>query len=139
VCRWYARNTGVAFSRGSGVGAIIVPIVLVIALISWTARNEFRQPGGPSKWAPLGYGLILGGAFGNVVDRLFRGDKWGRGAVVDMVDVGWWPVFNLADAALCVGVVLTLISLATSPQRKSHSIDRDDGLDPSNAQQQETR
>jgi signal peptidase II len=114
----HARNTGVAFSKGSGVGAIILPIIVVIGLISWTARNEFRQEGGPNRWAPLGYGLILGGAFGNVIDRLFRDQRWGRGAVVDMIDVGWWPVFNIADAALSVGVVLTLLTLVSSPRRK---------------------
>ncbi len=107
----HARNTGVAFSKGSGMAGIIIPILLVIGVISWTARNEFRQPGGPHRWAPLAYGLILGGAFGNVIDRLFRGAGWGKGAVVDMVDVGFWPVFNVADAALSIGVVLTLFTV----------------------------
>jgi signal peptidase II len=107
----HARNTGVAFSQGKGIGAIIVPIVVVIGLVGWTAWSEFRQPSGPRRWAPLGYGLILGGALGNIVDRLFRAEGWGKGAVIDMVDVGFWPVFNLADAALCVGVGITLVTL----------------------------
>jgi signal peptidase II len=110
----HGRNTGVAFSKGAGMAGIIVPILLVVALIAWTARNEFRQPGGPHRWAPLAYGLILGGAFGNLIDRIFRGPGWGKGAVVDMIDVGFWPVFNVADAALSVGVVITLLTLMRS-------------------------
>jgi signal peptidase II len=127
----HARNTGVAFSKGDGVAAIIVPILLVIAVIGWTARKELRQPEGANKWAVLGYGLILGGAFGNVVDRLFRSKGWGRGAVVDMIDVGWWPIFNVADAALSIGVVLTLFTLMQTP-RKGKTMKRSE---PSNAQE----
>ena len=112
----HARNTGVAFSQGSGVAGIIVPILAVIGLLVWTARSEFKQPGGPRKGAPVAYGLILGGALGNVIDRLFRGAGWGKGAVVDMVDVGFWPIFNVADAALCIGVVLVIVSLLRSPK-----------------------
>jgi signal peptidase II len=107
----HARNTGVAFNKGTGMAGIIVPILLVVGLIAWTARNEFRQPGGPHRWAPLAYGLILGGAFGNLIDRIFRGPGWGKGAVIDMIDVSFWPVFNVADAALSVGVVITLLTL----------------------------
>jgi signal peptidase II len=117
----HARNTGVAFSKGGGMAGIIIPILVVIGVISWTARNEFRQPGGPHRWAPLAYGLILGGAFGNVIDRLFRGAGWGKGAVVDMIEaVTWWPVFNVADAALSIGVVLTLITVMRG--RKTHAV-----------------
>ncbi len=107
----HARNTGVAFSQGRGMAGIIVPILVVIGLIAWSARTDFNQPGGPRRSAAVGYGLILGGALGNVIDRLCRGAGWGRGAVIDMVDVGFWPVFNLADAALCIGVGITLLSL----------------------------
>jgi signal peptidase II len=113
----HARNTGVAFSQGRGVAGIIIPIFAVIGLLVWTARSEFKQSGGPRKWAPTAYGLILGGALGNVLDRLFRGARWGKGAVVDMVDVGFWPIFNLADAALCVGVVLVIVSLLRTPNK----------------------
>ncbi len=49
-----------------------------------------------------GLGLAVGGAAGNLVDRLYRG------AVVDFIDLGWWPVFNLADAAIVVGAALAL-------------------------------
>lgn len=55
----------------------------------------------------LGLGLIQGGAIGNVVDRLFRdGDGFLGGAVIDFLEIGdWWPVFNIADAAIVVGAI----------------------------------
>ena len=60
-----------------------------------------------------GSGILLGGALGNLIDRAFRaGDGFLGGRVVDMVDLQWWPVFNVADAALWVGIgVLVLDSL----------------------------
>ncbi len=56
-------------------------------------------------------GIILGGALGNLTDRAFRsGDGFLGGRVVDMVDLQWWPVFNLADSALWVGVGVLLLA-----------------------------
>ena len=52
----------------------------------------------------VGIGLVIGGAIGNVLDRLFRaGDGFLGGAVVDFIDLQWWPVFNVADMAITVG------------------------------------
>jgi signal peptidase II len=64
-------------------------------------------------WA-VALGLILGGALGNLVDRLFRAPGFGRGHVVDWISVfsddgHIWPVFNLADSAICCGAVLAAI------------------------------
>jgi signal peptidase II len=101
-----ARNTGIAFSKGAGFAGVIIPVLAVTALISWVALKEFRTS--PRRITTIAYGLILGGAWGNIIDRMFRDRRWGRGAVVDMVDVGWWPVFNVADAALTVGVVTVI-------------------------------
>ena len=104
-------NTGMAFSQGSGspvVGWIVG--VVVIALAVWVLRTLWRRPG--SSGAPtVGYGAalgaLLGGALGNKIDRLVRNN----GAVVDFVDVGFWPVFNVADASLSVAcVALVLLS-----------------------------
>lgn len=62
---------------------------------------------------PLGatsVGLIAGGAVGNLIDRAFRGDDgFLQGAVVDFIDLQWWPVFNIADAAIVVGAVLLVV------------------------------
>ena len=54
-------------------------------------------------------GLVLGGAVGNLVDRVFRSPGFGRGSVIDFVDLRWWPVFNVADAAITVGCVLLVL------------------------------
>ena len=52
-------------------------------------------------WGLVALGLIVGGALGNLVDRAFRGDAgFLQGAVVDFIDVQWWPVFNVADMAV---------------------------------------
>jgi signal peptidase II len=99
-------NDRAAFSLGgSGNTTLIASIglVLVVALVTMGMRAERRG------WA-LGLGIVLGGALGNLVDRAFRaGDGILGGRVVDMVDLQWWPVFNLADAALWVGIGVLLV------------------------------
>ena len=57
----------------------------------------------------LAMGLVLGGAVGNLADRIFRDPGLLRGAVVDFVDLRVWPVFNLADAAITCGCILLLV------------------------------
>jgi signal peptidase II len=100
-----AFNTGMAFSQGDGFGPFIpiLAITVVAALLMAVGRST-------SRWFTLGVGLIVGGSLGNVVDRLFRGDGWLDGAVVDFIDVQWWPVFNIADACIVVGAGLLLLT-----------------------------
>ena len=89
-------NTGAAFSRGEGLGPLLSLLVLVVLvlLVRQGARTEDRV-------ALLAVGAIVGGAIGNLADRAFRaGDGFLGGAVVDFVDLQWWPVFNLADATI---------------------------------------
>lgn len=96
-------NSGVAFSIGEGHPAVVV--VLAAALIGglvWAVAKP--QPMG----SVIGLGLILGGALGNLADRLFR--PLG-GAVVDFIATGFWPTFNLADASIVVGCGLVLVEL----------------------------
>ncbi len=59
-----------------------------------------------SPWWALGLGLVLGGALGNLIDRLFRSPGPLQGHVVDFVSVGWWPVFNVADSSIVCGAIL---------------------------------
>ena len=59
---------------------------------------------------PLAVGLIVGGALGNITDRLLRGEGWLRGGVVDFIDVQWWPIFNVADIAVTTGGALLLLT-----------------------------
>jgi signal peptidase II len=99
-------NDRAAFSLGFGstTAIALVGCALVAGLVWMGVRAEQRT------WA-LGLGIILGGALGNLADRAFRaGDGFLGGRVVDMVDLQWWPVFNLADAALWVGIGVLLLA-----------------------------
>ena len=105
----HAKNTGVAFSLGRGSSAIVIPILVLTVVLALVIKREFSRPlddpAAPGRLSVIAFSLIIGGALGNIVDRLFRAPGWGRGAVVDFVDVGFWPVFNIADSALVVGVI----------------------------------
>ena len=91
-------NSGMAFSQGQGVGRIIgvLAIGVVIGLLM-----SLRKP--MSMMTVIGTGLLIGGACGNILDRMFRGDGWMSGAVVDFIDLQWFPVFNVADSAVTIG------------------------------------
>ena len=97
-------NSGMAFSQGKGLGPLIAIVgVVVVAYLLVGLRRDTRSG------AAL-VGFVAGGAAGNIVDRAFRGDAWLRGSVVDFIDLQWWPIFNVADAAICVGGVLLVLS-----------------------------
>jgi signal peptidase II len=101
-------NSGMAFSRGQGLGPIIgvVAFVVVIVLVGSLARTA-------TGFARVAVGLVIGGAVGNLCDRLFRsGGGFLRGRVIDFIDLQWWPVFNTADAAIVIGGVLLFLASA---------------------------
>lgn len=108
-----AHNTGTAFSllSGRGVGpAIALAAVVVVVVILRTLRTI------KGRTAAIASGLVIGGAIGNLSDRLFRSHGgFLQGAVVDWINFQWWPVFNLADAAICVGAVLLAIVAVFAP------------------------
>jgi signal peptidase II len=111
------RNGGAAFSFGSGF-TWVFPLITaaVIGWILWTARRLRSVP-----WA-IALGLVLGGALGNLADRLFRAPGVFRGHVVDMISLfapsgAGFAVFNIADSCLTVGVVLALLLEVTGRQR----------------------
>ena len=90
------RNSGVAFGQLQN-GGVIVSVVIAIALtavVVFFARNARR----PLVWLPTG--MLLGGAMGNITDRVREG------AVVDFLKLPHWPAFNLADASITTGVVI---------------------------------
>jgi signal peptidase II len=102
-------NTGAAFSLLSGAGGwqrwlfIVLAIVITVVLALWLRR---ASPG--DRWLVVGLSLVLGGALGNLWDRLTVG------AVVDFIDVHYldwhWPAFNVADSAICIGAVMLIVS-----------------------------
>ncbi len=100
-----AFNKGMAFSQATGAGPVIgaLGFVVVIVIVVWLRRSAQGA-------AAIAAGLIVGGAIGNLTDRLLRGDAWLSGAVVDFIDLQWWPVFNVADAAISIGAVLMVVA-----------------------------
>nr|WP_281203422.1 signal peptidase II [Nocardiopsis trehalosi] len=97
-------NTGAAFSIGSDVPWVFFIIATGVVVYILVMARRLRSLG----WA-FALGLILGGATGNLVDRLFRPPSPFHGAVVDWIQVPNWPVFNLADSAIVVGGVLAVV------------------------------
>ncbi len=103
------RNSGAAFSLGTGATVILTGIALVVAVFIARIAGKLR-----SAWWALAFGLILGGALGNLVDRFFRAPGVGRGHVVDWISVfgpngKYWPIFNLADSAIVCGAILAAL------------------------------
>ena len=92
-----------------GLGGAFVPFLAVAALVFVVAMVAFGTASARFSLA-VALGLVLGGAFGNVLDRVFRSPGFLRGAVVDFVDLGFWPVFNLADSAITCGCILLLFA-----------------------------
>ena len=102
-----SRNPGAAFSLGTSMTLVFSAIAIsVIVVILRTSRRIRSLP-----WA-ITLGLLLGGATGNLIDRIFRYPGVFRGYVVDWIQVPHWPVFNLADSAIvCGGVLAVLLSI----------------------------
>ena len=105
-------NYGSAFSLADGRGPLISLLALaVVAVLLRTGRHATQAS------MAVALGLVVGGAFGNLIDRAFRaGDGFLGGGVVDFVDLQWWPVFNVADAAIVVGAALLFLVQWREPQ-----------------------
>ena len=104
-----ARNSGAAFSVGTGATVVLTGISIIVIAIVLRAARRLTSSG----WA-LALGLVLGGAMGNLVDRLLRAPSPGKGHVVDWISVlssdgHVWPIFNLADSAIVVGAALAVL------------------------------
>ena len=98
------RNSGAAFSVGTRATVLFTAVAFVVVVVILRAAKRLRS----TAWA-ICLGLLLGGALGNLSDRLFRSPGVFRGRVVDWIELPHWPVFNLADASICcaaVGMVL---------------------------------
>ena len=112
----YTTNSGGAFSLLTGAPLFfgVMAMVIIGGIVYATRRAE-----------PLStlvvLGLILGGALGNLSDRLLRGEGLLRGEVVDFVKVGLWPVFNLADSCVVVGGLLLALFLVRAERDKDNA------------------
>jgi signal peptidase II len=94
----HVRNEGVAFSRFSGGGTIVTIIVAaaLVALLAYFVTHLHK----PLVWLPTG--MLIGGALGNIIDRLRDG------AVTDFIKLPAWPAFNVADVSITFGVLVLL-------------------------------
>ncbi len=103
----HVRNTGVAFSLFAGGGTLVLAITMaaLVVLLGYLARRPDR----PWLWLPTG--LLIGGAIGNLIDRI------AHGAVTDFIKLPAWPAFNVADMAITFGV-LALLWVLEGPRRR---------------------
>ena len=103
------RNSGAAFSLGTSFTIILTVVALGVVVLIARVATRLRSKG----WA-VALGLILGGALGNLADRLFRAPGVGTGRVVDWISLfgpygQHWPIFNLADSAIVCGAILAAL------------------------------
>jgi signal peptidase II len=96
------RNEGVAFGLGGNISAGLIGATIVL-LVGFLVFLSVRGNGGWRVWLPAA--LLLGGALGNLADRVRDG------AVIDFIDLPLWPTFNLADVAITAGVLLLLLDV----------------------------
>ena len=101
-----AFNNGMAFGQGKGFGPVIAVVAtVVIVYLLASLRTE------ASLMSTIGMGLLIGGAAGNLIDRMFRGgDGFLQGSVVDYIDPQWFPIFNVADMAVNIGAALLILN-----------------------------
>ncbi len=115
----YLRNKGAAFGILAD-SALRVPFFIAASLVAITVILWYLRQVGPDQVVQhTALGLILGGALGNLVDRVRLGE------VIDFLDVHWyerhWPAFNVADSAICVGVGLMLLGMWLAERRAKAS------------------
>lgn len=104
----HVNNTGVAFGFFSGGGAIV--LVLTLAALTALVTYFLLRPTRPGLWLPTG--LLVGGALGNLIDRIVNG------SVTDFIKLPLWPAFNMSDMAITVGVFALLYVLEGAPSRR---------------------
>ena len=105
------RNPGAAFGLAQGMTVVLSALAVVVVVVILRVAGRLHNA-----WWAVAFGLVLGGATGNLADRLFRAPGPGRGHVVDFLELPRWPVFNVADSAIVVaGVLIVVLSLRGVP------------------------
>ena len=102
------RNPGVAFGLFSGYAPVLFTVITVSLIFLFLIANRTQGTSAADRWA---LSLILGGAIGNWIDRLRFA------AVIDFIDFRIWPVFNLADTAITIGVALYFFRVLTTKEK----------------------
>ncbi|MCK5580485.1 MAG: signal peptidase II [Candidatus Omnitrophica bacterium] len=110
------HNTGIAFGlfKDKGLVFIVIPIIAIVLLvynIYYYKNNDEKL----SRFYIVGFSLILGGAIGNLIDRICFG------YVIDFIDLRVWPVFNIADSAITVGAIIVALQCIPLTQKEKRS------------------
>jgi len=98
------RNAGAAFSVGTGATILFTAVAVSVVVVIIRSISSLASAG----WA-VSLGLLLGGALGNLSDRIFRAPGPFRGHVIDWVELPHWPVFNVADSGIVIGGILAVL------------------------------
>ena len=115
------RNTGIAFSQGENLGPVFGILILFVIILVVRLGAQIQ-----SRVGKVSVGLVIGGAIGNLVDRVFRAEEgFLGGGVVDFVDFQWWPVFNIADSAIVVGGLMMFWAGMKSTEYSAENTDSD--------------
>jgi len=112
-----AYNTGASFGIGGGYGTWFSVLgLVVVGLLVWQGATVRTRLGA------LSLGLVVAGVIGNIVDRAFRGDDgFMSGAVVDFIDLQWWPIFNVADMGIVCGGVLLVVTVLLGDREEAEA------------------
>jgi len=108
-----SRNPGGAFSILTGFTPLLAVLAAIVAVVLVRVAQRATDP-----VMVVALSLVLGGALGNLLDRLFRSPGFLEGAVVDFVHVGSFPTFNVADASICLGALLLAYDLVFEGKKK---------------------
>jgi signal peptidase II len=108
----YTTNSGGAFGFGRSAPWLFAGATIVVGAVIVVVSTRRMRPS-----TAVGLGLILGGALGNLTDRVVNGPGFG-GAVTDFIDFHVWPVFNLADTAIVIGAVLLAVTSAFGDEER---------------------
>ena len=111
-------NSGFAFSQGQGMGPVVGVFAIIAVLFLLRAVRKAT-----TQISALALCAIVAGAIGNIADRIFRGEGWLHGRVVDFIHVQWWPVFNVADSSITVGAC-ALIAAMLMEARNGKGVDK---------------
>jgi signal peptidase II len=110
-------NSGFAFSQGQGMGPLVGAFAIIAVLFLLRAVRKAT-----TQLSAMALCAIVAGALGNIADRIFRGEGWLHGRVIDFIDVQWWPVFNVADSSITVGAC-ALIAAMLMESRNGKGVD----------------
>ena len=115
-------NSGSAFSivRSGAPLLAVIAVIAAVVLVRTVLRTD-------DAWLVVGLSLVLGGAMGNLVDRLFRAPSFLHGAVIDFVKLGPWPLFNVADAAISIGAIIIIVRVLLDGRRHEAAAAATDG------------